>query len=269
MYYAICVQDLDSCRLVCLPATSKQSDGTKTRQESMKLRVLASYNSCYEVIDYICSVKMVLRRQRNSSNKRWGQKRWAKGRRAALASLVFIYINAVVHDHMIMAVIWHIFAQILRVLYALIKRMREHGGYQALFSDFSNGPGDEATVNPVECLWKIVTKVWTTARLFPKPVFFYHEASWKPVEDYRPCTEDQQGHLLYIQDWEKLLRITKLTHLKLNVHSQETPNYLSKSLSNKVRNENGEELSYDGIVKSYNLTLKSNIPLKSSHTYLQ
>ena len=135
-----------------------------------------------------------------------------RARRAALASLVFIYINAVVHDHMIMAVIWHIFAQILRDLYALIKRMREHFGYQALFSDFSNGPGDEATVNPVECLWKIVTKVWTTARLFPKPVFFYHEASWKPVEDYRQCTEDQQGHLLYIQNWEKLLRITKLTH---------------------------------------------------------
>ena len=84
---AICIESIlcylcarpGFCRLVCLPATSRQSDGTKTRQESMKLRVLASYNSCYEVIDYICSVKMVLRRQRNSSNKRWGQKRWEKG----------------------------------------------------------------------------------------------------------------------------------------------------------------------------------------------
>ena len=69
------------CRFVCLPASWRQSDGTIKRDKkvSMKLRVLASHNSCYEVIAYIRGVKMVVRRQRSSSNKRCGQKRWAKG----------------------------------------------------------------------------------------------------------------------------------------------------------------------------------------------
>ena len=41
--------------------------------------LLMGYTSCYEVIAYICSVKMVLHQQRSSSDKRWGQKARAKG----------------------------------------------------------------------------------------------------------------------------------------------------------------------------------------------
>ena len=44
---------------------------------------------------------------------------------------------------------------------------------------------------------------------------------------------------------------------------------VKKSIKHKLRNDNGEELWYDGIVKSYNLTLKSNILVKSAHSYLQ
>ena len=84
----ICVQGLDSvCRLVCLSATSRQSDGTKTQQESIyEAFILGSYGFWQVIIRvtkllvaYICSVKMVLRRQRSSSNKCWGQKSWEKG----------------------------------------------------------------------------------------------------------------------------------------------------------------------------------------------
>ena len=60
---AVCVQGLDSAVLY-LPVTSRQSDGAKIRKESIYeafiLAAYVSYNSCYQVIPYICSVKMVL-----------------------------------------------------------------------------------------------------------------------------------------------------------------------------------------------------------------
>ena len=67
------------CCVVWLPTTLRWSNSTKARKESIYeafnlagcLWVLASYKSCYKVIAYICSAKIVLHRQHSSSDKHW------------------------------------------------------------------------------------------------------------------------------------------------------------------------------------------------------
>ena len=78
---AIGAQGLDSAVLYAFLRLRDETTVLKyAKKASMKhlCWLLMCFGKCYEVIAYICGVKMVLRQQHSSSDKRWGQKAWAK-----------------------------------------------------------------------------------------------------------------------------------------------------------------------------------------------
>ena len=72
-----CVRGLDSAVLHAFLWLRGEPTALNTKRKRLWsiyagcLWVLANYNLCFEVVAYICGVKMVLRRQRSSSDKRW------------------------------------------------------------------------------------------------------------------------------------------------------------------------------------------------------
>ena len=74
---AICMQDLDSAVLYALLRLRGEATALKLEKKASTkfhpgyLKVLTSNKSCYEVIAYVCSGKIVPCRQRSSSGKHW------------------------------------------------------------------------------------------------------------------------------------------------------------------------------------------------------
>ena len=85
----------------------------KVPMKHLYLSPLASYNFCCKVIACICRVnmvKIVLIRQRSSSDKRWGSESRCKGlgeqRSPVWQYNIPVHIcNVIVHNHMILSVI--------------------------------------------------------------------------------------------------------------------------------------------------------------------
>ena len=75
---AISVQGLDSAVLYAFLRLRGEATALK-HDKKASMKHLCLYLMGFGKLSYICSVKMVLRQQRSSSDKRWGQKAWAKG----------------------------------------------------------------------------------------------------------------------------------------------------------------------------------------------
>ena len=104
------------CRVVCLPATLRWSDDAKTRKESIYetfiLTAYMSFDSCYEITAYICSVKMVLCWQHSSKCETLGLECLGEGLGEQRSPLWDYDIktdvcNVMVHKHMICCHLTH------------------------------------------------------------------------------------------------------------------------------------------------------------------